>query len=161
MLFPTTRDELVECAALLRGTRAGMLDAILPPVAPLDIVAQQVVAECTAGERTEDDLFGLDYLRIKTDLTSTTQARFFVNVITAGAGASTELRVQYSTDQAAWNYLDGGTGPSVAINTTGLRVSSWATITAGAKQDVFIRVVGINGDGVADPAFGTAELQIK
>jgi ATP-dependent Lhr-like helicase len=59
VLFPTTRDELVECAALLRGLRAGRLDAIHPPLAPLDILAQQIVAECAAEEWTEDLLFEL------------------------------------------------------------------------------------------------------
>ncbi len=59
LLYPTSRDELVECAALLRGTRAGRLDAIVQPVAPLDIVAQQVVAECAAEEWSEDGLFDL------------------------------------------------------------------------------------------------------
>jgi len=49
-LFPTTRDDLVECCALLAGLRAGRLDAIEPPVAPLDILAQQLVAECAARE---------------------------------------------------------------------------------------------------------------
>jgi ATP-dependent helicase Lhr and Lhr-like helicase len=58
-LFPTSRDELVECAALLRGVRSGRLDAIHPPVAPLDILAQQIVAECAAEEWPEDDLFEL------------------------------------------------------------------------------------------------------
>ena len=59
VLYPTSRDELVECAALLRGTRAGRLDAIIQPVAPLDIVAQQVVAECAAEDWSEDDLYEL------------------------------------------------------------------------------------------------------
>jgi ATP-dependent Lhr-like helicase len=58
-LFPLTRDELVECAALLAGVRAGRLDAIQPPVAPLDILAQHVVAECSAQRWAEDDLFTL------------------------------------------------------------------------------------------------------
>jgi len=58
-LFPTSRDELVECAALLGGVRAGRLDAIVQPVAPLDIVAQQVVAETAAEEWPEDGLFEL------------------------------------------------------------------------------------------------------
>jgi ATP-dependent Lhr-like helicase len=58
-LFPTSRDELVECAALLRGVRSGRLDAIHPPVAPLDILAQQIVAECAAEEWPEDGLFEL------------------------------------------------------------------------------------------------------
>ena len=45
-LYPTTRDELVECAALLRGVRGGRLDALVVPERPLDILAQQMVAEC-------------------------------------------------------------------------------------------------------------------
>jgi ATP-dependent Lhr-like helicase len=48
-LFPLTRDELVECAALLRAVETGALDAIVPPEAPLDILAQQLVAEVAAA----------------------------------------------------------------------------------------------------------------
>ena len=58
-LFPTTRDQLVECAALLAGVRAGRLDAVTPPVAPLDVLAQQITAECAAERWGIDDLFGL------------------------------------------------------------------------------------------------------
>ena len=58
-LFPLTRDELVECAALLRGVRAGRLDRVRPPAAPLDILAQQVVAACATDEWCEDELFAL------------------------------------------------------------------------------------------------------
>ncbi len=58
-LFPMTRDELVECCALLAGVRAGRLDAVRPPVAPLDILAQQIVAECGAERWNEDDLYRL------------------------------------------------------------------------------------------------------
>ena len=59
-LFPTTRDQLVECAALIRGVRAGHLDRIHQPVAPLDVLAQQIVAEVAAAEEwREDDLFNL------------------------------------------------------------------------------------------------------
>jgi ATP-dependent Lhr-like helicase len=47
-LYPLTRDELVECTALLASVKTGDLDAVLPPVAPLDILAQQLVAECAA-----------------------------------------------------------------------------------------------------------------
>jgi ATP-dependent helicase Lhr and Lhr-like helicase len=59
LVYPTTRDELVECAALLRGARSGRLDRLLIPVCPLDIVAQQVVAECAAEEWEADDLLAL------------------------------------------------------------------------------------------------------
>jgi ATP-dependent Lhr-like helicase len=58
-LYPMTRDELVECCALLAGVRAGRLDAIAPPVAPLDILAQQIVAECAAERWKEDELYEL------------------------------------------------------------------------------------------------------
>ncbi|MGH3408694.1 MAG: DEAD/DEAH box helicase, partial [Streptosporangiaceae bacterium] len=58
-LYPTSRDELVECAALLRGARAGRLDALVVPEAPLDILAQQTVAECAAADWAEDELLAL------------------------------------------------------------------------------------------------------
>ena len=50
-LFPLTRDELVECTALLAGVRAGHLDVLEPPVAPLDVLAQQLIAEVAAAGR--------------------------------------------------------------------------------------------------------------
>jgi ATP-dependent helicase Lhr and Lhr-like helicase len=58
-LYPTTRDELVECAALLRAVRCGRLDAIVVPVMPLDILAQQLVAESAAEAWSEGELLGL------------------------------------------------------------------------------------------------------
>ena len=58
-LYPTTRDELVECAALLHGVRSGQLDAIIIPRAPLDILAQQLVAECAAEQWSMDALYDL------------------------------------------------------------------------------------------------------
>src|SRR2546428_338021 len=58
-LFATTRDELIECAALLRAIRAGVLDRIQVPPAPLDILAQQIVAEVSAQEWREDYLYAL------------------------------------------------------------------------------------------------------
>ena len=58
-LYPLTRDELVECTALLAAVRAGRLDAVEPPVAPLDILAQQIIAETSAEEWKVDDLYRL------------------------------------------------------------------------------------------------------
>ena len=58
-IYPMTRDELVECVALFGAVAQGSLDTTVPPVAPLDILAQQIVAECAAsGEAgiTERDL---------------------------------------------------------------------------------------------------------
>ena len=48
ILFPLTRDDLIEAAAMLRSIRQGELDAIVMPEKPLDILAQQIVAEVSA-----------------------------------------------------------------------------------------------------------------
>ncbi|MGJ7558105.1 DEAD/DEAH box helicase [Variovorax sp. RB3P1] len=58
-LFPQSRDELVECAALLDCIRRGELDALRVLPAPLDVLAQQIVAETACREWHEDDLFAL------------------------------------------------------------------------------------------------------
>ena len=58
-LFAMTRDELVECAALVRAIRQGDLDRLMIPDCPLDILAQQIVAACAAEEWLEHDLFAL------------------------------------------------------------------------------------------------------
>ena len=55
--FPTTRDDLMECAALVRSIRQGELDRLMIPDAPLDVLAQQIVAMCAAEEWNEDELF--------------------------------------------------------------------------------------------------------
>ncbi len=47
--FVTTRDDLLECAALVRAIRHGELDRLMIPEAPLDILAQQIVAACAAA----------------------------------------------------------------------------------------------------------------
>jgi ATP-dependent Lhr-like helicase len=57
--FPTTRDELIECAALVRAIGRGELDRLEIPRAPLDILAQQIVAACACEEWSEEDLFAL------------------------------------------------------------------------------------------------------
>jgi ATP-dependent helicase Lhr and Lhr-like helicase len=58
-LFAMTRDELLECAALVRAIRAGTLDRIEVPVAPLDILSQQIVAAAASETWADDELFAL------------------------------------------------------------------------------------------------------
>jgi len=68
--FVTTRDDLLECASLVRAIRHGDLDRLMIPDAPLDVLAQQIVATCAAGMSApqemehdpgwdEDELFAL------------------------------------------------------------------------------------------------------
>ena len=49
-LFPLSRDDLVEGVALLRSVREGLLDRVIIPEAPLDVLAQQIIAEVSARE---------------------------------------------------------------------------------------------------------------
>ncbi|MGD0053493.1 MAG: DEAD/DEAH box helicase, partial [Vulcanimicrobiaceae bacterium] len=58
-LVATTRDELLECAALVRAMRTGAMDALTIPAAPLDILAQQLVAACAAEDWDVETLFAL------------------------------------------------------------------------------------------------------
>ena len=58
-LFAMTRDDLLECAALIRAIRTGVLDRIAVPPAPLDILAQQLVAAAATQTWQEDQLFDL------------------------------------------------------------------------------------------------------
>jgi ATP-dependent helicase Lhr and Lhr-like helicase len=58
-LFPSSRDDLIECAALLDCVRRGELDTLVQPPQPLDVLAQQIVAEVACAEWDEDALFDL------------------------------------------------------------------------------------------------------
>jgi ATP-dependent Lhr-like helicase len=58
-LFALTRDELLESMAIMRAVRSGRLDSIPIPEAPLDVLAQQIVAEVSTGEWGTDELFCL------------------------------------------------------------------------------------------------------
>ena len=58
-LFPLTRDELLESLALIRAVGKGHLDRIEIPKAPLDILAQQIVAAVACDDWDEDELFDM------------------------------------------------------------------------------------------------------
>ena len=58
-IFPSSRDELVDCVALLDSVRRGELDRLHIPEHPLDVLSQQIVAEVAAREYGEDELFAL------------------------------------------------------------------------------------------------------
>ena len=58
-MFPLTRDELVECVALLRAVRQGELDHVVIPEKPLDVLAQQIVAEAACEDWSVDAHYDL------------------------------------------------------------------------------------------------------
>ncbi len=59
ILFPLTRDDLLQCAAAVRAVRAGELDRVIIPENSLDILAQQIVAIAASGEVGEEELWSL------------------------------------------------------------------------------------------------------
>ncbi len=58
-LFPVSRDDLVECTALLDAVRREELDRVVIPRKPLDVLAQQIAAEVASGEWDEEELYEL------------------------------------------------------------------------------------------------------
>src|SRR4051812_13351063 len=58
-LFPATRDQLVECAALIRGIRRGNLEVTRIPPWPRDVLAQQLVAMAACEDLREDEVYAL------------------------------------------------------------------------------------------------------
>jgi len=124
----------------------------------LTILTDPVQTEWTNQPAALTELLGLTVHRTKVDLTNAGNVRIVVDVLAAGV-AGAKLRAQYSTDAVTWAYFDGATGPEVAIDATGTFASVTVNLGAGAKADVYVRVVGINGNGAADPAFGLIVLQ--
>jgi hypothetical protein len=83
------------------------------------------------------------------DFTEITQGRLFTALAVAGTPTSS-LFVQYSLDGiTAWGNMVGVTVGNVA----GFRDSGWVNIPAASKQFVYIRLVGLGGDGALDPRF--------
>jgi ATP-dependent Lhr-like helicase len=122
VLYPTTRDELVECAALLAAVKRERLDALHPPEEPLDILVQQIVAEVAArGEDgvAEDELLGLlgrawPYRRL-------TRGQFEEAVELASAGIETGRgrRMAYLHRDRVNGRLRGRRGARLAALTSG------------------------------------------
>ena len=96
--------------------------------------------------------------RNKVDLTLASQARIVVCQGAALPAAGAKLKVQWSTNYSTWYdlcevTLISGTASQVAVG-------AW-TAVGTAAGDKYIRLVGISGDGVADPNFGLITLQVK
>ncbi|WP_347555068.1 DEAD/DEAH box helicase [Robbsia sp. KACC 23696] len=73
-LFPTSRDDLIECAALLDCVARSELDTLQIPSAPLDVLAQQIVAEVAQQQWDETALF--EMVRRATPFAALARERF-------------------------------------------------------------------------------------
>jgi ATP-dependent helicase Lhr and Lhr-like helicase len=146
-LYPLTRDELVECAALLAGVRASHLDAIHPPVAPLDILAQQIVAECAAQdtqdaqdaqdaqEWSEDELFAL--VRRAAPFSELRRDDFdaVVELVSEGIRTGRGRRAAYVHHDRVGGLLRGRRGARLAALTSGGAIPEAADYRVVADPD--------------------------
>jgi ATP-dependent Lhr-like helicase len=122
IMYPTTRDELVECAALLAAVRRGRLDALHPPEQPLDILAQQVVAEAAARSDdgvAEDELFSLvtrawPYRRLTRE-----EFEEVVDLVSVGIQTGRGRRMAYLHRDRVNGRLRGRRGARLATLTSG------------------------------------------
>lgn len=105
------------------------------------------------------ELWGTTSARTKVDLTYVTQARIVCQVRISGV-AGAVLTVEYSTDGTTWTEISAGTA-SIDLGAITTVATAWFNIPAGAKADVFLRVMGSSGDGVADPSIGNLALQVR
>jgi ATP-dependent Lhr-like helicase len=141
-LYPMTRDELVESTALLTAVRAGRLDAIVPARLPLDILAQQIVAEVAAREWRTDDLF--DLVRRAAPYAELTRAEFdeVVDLVADGIETGRGRRGAYLHYDRVNGELRGRAGARLAAATSGGAIPETGDYRVVAEpDDMFVGTV--------------------
>ena len=134
-LYPTSRDELVECAALLRGVRYGRLDALEVPAGPLDILAQQVVAECAAEQWSQQDLFELVRLAAPFSALSKEDFEDVLELVSEGIHTGRGRRAAYLHRDRVAGRLRGRRGARLAALTSGGAIPELGDYRVVAEPD--------------------------
>jgi ATP-dependent Lhr-like helicase len=136
-LFPLTRDQLVECAALVRAARRAEIDAISLRDAPLDVLAQQIVAACACEEWDEDALF--EAFRRAGPYRNLARADFdtVVDILSEGIATSRGRRGALLHRDAVGRKLRGRRGARLGALTSG------GAIPDNANYDVILEPEGV------------------
>lgn len=95
--------------------------------------------------------------RVRADLSQFTQFRVGAHIIVAGASSGPRLRLEFSDDELGWNPVGtvDSDGQTPTIGVVGTRVGSYAAVRNAAKiTAAYLRIVGIDGNGTADPQIG-------
>jgi ATP-dependent Lhr-like helicase len=118
-LFPLSRDELIECTAILDAVRRGELDRLIIPPKPLDVLAQQIVAEVASREWGEEELF--DCLRRAYPYRDLTRDEYFsvVRMLSEGFSTRRGRRSAYLYRDAVNGRLRGRAGARLTALTCG------------------------------------------
>ena len=137
-LFPTSRDDLIECAALLDCVRRGELDMLHIPAAPLDVLAQQIVAEVACREWSEGELF--DLVRRAQPYAQLERSRYdaILRMLAEGYAMRNGVRGAYLHRDAASNTLRGRRGAKLTAVTSG------GTIPDNADYAVLLEPQGLS-----------------
>lgn len=137
-LFPSSRDDLIECAALLDAVRRGELDTLRIPPAPLDVLAQQIVAEVSSREWQEDALLAL--LRRAMPYAALDDATYqaLLRMLAEGYTARHGARGAYLHRDLATRSLRGRRGGRLTALTSG------GTIADNSDYAVLLEPQGLN-----------------
>jgi len=137
-LFATTRDDLIECAALLDCVRRGELDTLHIPEAPLDVLAQQIIAEVSCQEWAEDALLAMfrraePYARLDEK-----HYQALLTMLAEGYNGRQGIRSAYLHRDAVSRTLRGRRGARLTAVTSG------GTIPDNADYSVLLEPQGLN-----------------
>jgi len=118
-IFPLSRDELVECAAIVDSVRRGELDRLELPELPLDILAQQIVAASAAEEWTEDAL--LEMIRRAYPYRNLTREQFdsVIRMLAEGFSTKRGKRSAYLHHDAVNQRIRGRRNARISAITSG------------------------------------------
>ncbi|AJX35633.1 DEAD/DEAH box helicase [Burkholderia oklahomensis] len=137
-LFPLSRDELVECAALLDCVRRGELDRLRIPHAPLDVLAQQLVAEVACREWDEDALYRCMTQAAPYAALSREQFDDVLKMLAEGFTSRRGARAAYLHRDVVAHAVRGRRGARLAAVTSG------GTIPDNADYAVLLEPQGVN-----------------
>ncbi|WP_213877011.1 DEAD/DEAH box helicase [Pseudomonas sp. dw_358] len=137
-LFATSRDDLIECVALLDCVRRGELDILHVPVAPLDVLAQQIIAEVSCQEWQERDLLALFRQAMPYAALDEPHYQALLRMLAEGYSGRQGVRSAYLHRDAVSGALRGRRGSQLTAVTSG------GTIPDNADYGVILEPQGLN-----------------
>ncbi len=137
-LFATTRDDLIECGALLDCVRRGELDEVKVPRAPLDVLAQQIIAEVSCQPWPEQGL--LDCFRRAQPYAELDERHYqaLLRMLAEGYSGRQGVRGAYLHRDAVSGELRGRRGSQLTALTSG------GTIPDNADYAVMLKPQALN-----------------
>lgn len=95
--------------------------------------------------------------RTRYDLSIYTEIRLVAAIRVAGTAAAVLQSQYFDSATSAWVSF----GPLVSLATVTSRSTAWEALPVAVRFDAFLRIVGRDGDGVADPVTGNIFIQVR